>query len=211
MEQRIEYIINEVKPTDSILDVGCVNHDLHSVSKGNWLHGYLCNISSNVLGIDIEEDAIKEMKVKGYNVLVTDCEKLDLGHTFDIIIAGEVIEHLSNPGLFLEGVKKHLNPMGKFILSVPNVYCYYNILSAIFRSKVPVHEQHACWYDKTTIKQLVKRYGFEIFRFEYLPIPSTGRGRLLSLLLYKLGFRELSACGFLIVCKNNSDAIFRSY
>lgn len=207
MDKRIQLILKEIRPSDSILDIGCVNHDLISIRKGNWLHGYLCKISSNVLGIDIEEDSINQMKATGYNVLFANCEKLDLDQTFDVIIAGEVIEHLSNPGLFLEGVKRHLKPTGKFILSVPNAYCYYNILSSMFRSKVPVHEQHACWYDKTTIKQLIQRYSFEISGFEYLPIPKTGRGRFLSLLLYKLGFLELSACGFLIICKKKSDAI----
>jgi len=206
MNERIRHILEEIKPSDCILDVGCVSNKQAATVNDNWLHGAICKKCPNVLGIDIETSGLSRLRRIGYNVRKIDCERMNLGSTFDIIIAGELLEHLSNPGTFLEKVKKHLKPKGKFIISVPNAYCYYNILSIIFRSKVPIHEQHKCWYDTATIKNLLKTHGFLVHKFKFLPIPNTGRGRLVSLILYHLGLRKLSAAGFLLVCQIRSHA-----
>ena len=40
-------------------------------------------------------------------------KRFDLNETFDVIIAGEMIEHLSNPGLFLKGIQRFMTPTTK--------------------------------------------------------------------------------------------------
>ncbi len=40
--------------------------------------------------------------------------------SYDAIVCCEAMGYLQNPGLFVQSVRRHLNPRGRFILSVPN-------------------------------------------------------------------------------------------
>src|SRR3989344_3969940 len=92
-----------------VLDVGCIEHDLDRKNKERiWVHDFLRENAKNVTGIDILEDDIKKLKWQGYDVHCMNAEKFNFNKKFDVIFAGELIEHLSNPGLFLEKCKKHL-------------------------------------------------------------------------------------------------------
>jgi 2-polyprenyl-3-methyl-5-hydroxy-6-metoxy-1,4-benzoquinol methylase len=203
-DERILFILNEVKPEDKILHLGCVD-DISSIFKNRWLHGYLLKKCKNVLGLDINRDGVEKLQALGYKVIWGDCEKLNLGEKFDVIIAGELIEHLANPGNFLEGVKKHLAPGGKLILSTPNVYYFWNILSIIFRGWVPVHKEHTCWYELTTLTQLLERYGYKVIKLKYIEGYSPLIGKILSMLLCKLRMFKIGACGFMLVCRLRCD------
>lgn len=102
------------------------------------------------------------MREEGFNVVRADAEHLDLGKQFDCIVAGEVIEHLSNPGLFLDAAHRHLVPGGRLIITVPNAFGL-KIFWRIFRkNEVKVHAEHTCWYDPLTISQLLNRHAFKI-------------------------------------------------
>ena len=58
------------------------------------------------------------------------CVDLDLsplpetGLKYDLIILGDILEHLKRPDLFLAGVNDHLAPGGMVIVSVPNIANY---------------------------------------------------------------------------------------
>jgi 2-polyprenyl-3-methyl-5-hydroxy-6-metoxy-1,4-benzoquinol methylase len=203
MEKRIKLILDHLNSSDKVLDIGCVNHKAECSKKDTWLHKHIRQKCKNVKGMDIEKEEVEKLNQLGFDVIWGDCEDFDLGEKYDVVIAGELVEHLSNPGRFLSNVRMHLRPEGRFILSVPNAYCYYNILSVIFRGRVPVNDQHVCWYDKRTLRSLLERHGFRITAFEYMPIPATGRGSTMSYVLSLMGLSELSACGFFVVCKMN--------
>ena len=46
--------------------------------------------------------------------------KIRLGRKFDVIVTGEILEHLPNQGLFLENAERHLKKKGVQILTTPN-------------------------------------------------------------------------------------------
>jgi 2-polyprenyl-3-methyl-5-hydroxy-6-metoxy-1,4-benzoquinol methylase len=71
----------------------------------NWLHGVLKRNFDTVIGIDISEEVL-ELRKYGYEVYVVNAEDFDLDRKFETIVVGELIEHLSNPGKFLECAKK---------------------------------------------------------------------------------------------------------
>ncbi|MBI5561169.1 MAG: class I SAM-dependent methyltransferase, partial [Deltaproteobacteria bacterium] len=100
-----------------VLDIGCVDARQGGVRKykSTGLHIFLKEHASFLLGVDTDEGGITAMKNEGYNVTSADAENLNLGRRFDTVVAGELIEHLSNPGLFLESVKGHLNDGGTLI------------------------------------------------------------------------------------------------
>ena len=109
---RVDEILRWVQGP-KILDIGCTGHELEVDSK-EWVFGSLNQHFQNVVGIDISEANINQLRTMGYErVYVQSAEKITLEERFDTIVAGEVIEHLSNPGLFLEEARKHLVEGGR--------------------------------------------------------------------------------------------------
>ena len=63
-------------------------------------------------GIDIDRAGLQFLSQKGFqNLNYGDAEHLDqgLGTDWDVVLVCELLEHLSNPGLFLECLKGLLN------------------------------------------------------------------------------------------------------
>ena len=155
-----EKIISYVKGRE-ILDIGFVDHDLEKSKSPLWVHAFLRKYSKNVFGIDILKESIKELKQKGYNVAYGNAENFSIKKKFDLIFAGELIEHLSNPGLFLDRCKKHLKKGGVLILTTPNSFnLTENIKNVIYlRANPRVNPEHTCYYTPRTITELIRRSG----------------------------------------------------
>jgi len=205
MDYRIKLILQEIDSNDTVLDIGCVHHSAEVANTAKWLHKYLYGKAKYVLGMDILECEVEKLRNSGYNVIVADAENFKLDQKFDVIIAGELIEHLSNPGKFLERCKDHLKDKGKLILTTPNAWCILNLISVIFKGFPPLNVEHTCWYDKKTVAQLLDRYGFKIDKFDFVKPPRGARGWLLAHMLYNLGFKQLGGVGLFVVCRRESD------
>ena len=96
----------------------------------------------------------------GYNVVHGNVETMNLGRCFDVIVASDLIEHLANPGMFLERSREHLRDDGALCLVTPNAHSLNTAAKALLGAKAAVNPEHTCWYDPTTLKQLLARHGF---------------------------------------------------
>jgi SAM-dependent methyltransferase len=156
-----------------VLDVGCCRHgDMSPASNGErFLHGQLAEWASVLVGIDNDLDAIAKINAAGYNVMYGDAMNLSgLGlEKFDVVFAGELIEHLSCPGTFLDEAKRCLNPGGRLIITVPNAYSFQRMKSLRkgIDDELWTHDQHTCWYSRATTKFLLRRHGFEVDELAY--------------------------------------------
>ncbi len=162
--KRIKLIRNYVTGK-SVLDLGCIQHNWRKHSTKNWLHKQLKNHAKKVVGVDYLKKDTAELRKIGYDIRYGDVENFDLGEKFDVILAGELIEHLANPGLFLASVKKHMNSNSKLIITTPNAFALGNIfriIRRIWKFEEPDNAEHTCWYDAVTIKQLFDRNGLSI-------------------------------------------------
>ena len=85
----------------------------------------------SVWGVDISKDAIREAKDRYPSLrnkfLVGNAEKLNIKKKFDLILAFDVIEHLSSPLDALISWKSHLKNDGKILIITPNP-CGMNFL-----------------------------------------------------------------------------------
>ena len=63
---------------------------------------------------------------------ILDAEDLTQEIQFDIIIAGDIIEHLANVGKFLFGIRHLMSHNTTFILTTPNAFRYQNLVLSLF-------------------------------------------------------------------------------
>lgn len=172
-DNRIQAILEEIDG-GSVLDIGCVQHTAEKETDPNWLHQHLYNRADEVLGVDILEGELEDLIDQGYRVMYADAENLSLSQRFDTIIGGELIEHLANPGAFLNSCREHLTDDGKLILTTPNVWGIAYLKRLLFSGEVHCNEEHVCWYDRRTLRQLLERHGFNVEEIRFLrPSPET--------------------------------------
>ena len=170
---REDFILSFCKGKN-VLDLGCVRSGMtkESFYKEDLLHLKLLKVARNVVGVDIDKEGIDFLTELGISNLicldVQELEKLNLDIRFDIIIAGELIEHLDNPGLFLRGVSRFMRPDNTIlIITVPNAFSLRHFLAVILRSIELVMQDHNFYFSYTNLYSLLERHGFQIL--ELLP------------------------------------------
>jgi len=104
-----------------VLDIGCRDGALTAA----FLEG------NTVLGTDIDTQALARAQKRGITTramdLMGDWHEIE-GERFDVIVAGELLEHLFYPGTIMDKAKTHLASGGRFIGSVPNAFSLKNRL-----------------------------------------------------------------------------------
>lgn len=111
-----EAIITAVpKEAKLILDVGCGNA---------WVANYFLKKNRQVISMDISSvnpvRALRENPDKNHAALVADVFHLPLkNNSIDCIVASEIMEHVYEPGLFIDKLVEKLKPGGKLIITTP--------------------------------------------------------------------------------------------
>jgi 2-polyprenyl-3-methyl-5-hydroxy-6-metoxy-1,4-benzoquinol methylase len=101
-------------PGRRVLDLGC--------RDGALTQAYLDG--NEVVGVDADRDALAEAAGLGIETHWADLDQpLDLdAEGFDVVVAGELLEHLRDPQRLVGEVRRVLRPGGTFVASVPNAY-----------------------------------------------------------------------------------------
>lgn len=177
--QRLD-IIDELCAGKSVLHLGCTNypytHD--SIRDGMLLHSRLGEISRDLHGIDADQVGLDILRNLGFADLyqgdLENLAEIELSKTFDVILAGEMIEHLNNVGLFFNGVKRFMNPSTKLVITTVNAYCAMRVFQyAVSRSggeREPVHPDHVSYYSFSTLKLLIERHGMLVNDFYFYDV-----------------------------------------
>ena len=147
----------------SILDIGAVGNQL---TKNNL---NIKTFSKEYVGIDIQE---------AEGIIVADAQNFDLKRKFDIILALDIIEHLENAGLFLDCVKKHMKKGSKLIITTPNCLA----ITYMIEGRYYLNREHTCAYQEQTLKELLRRKGFDVKITHYHDTKGL-IGKLLSLFI----------------------------
>jgi len=152
------------------------------------LHNAILKVAARVYGVD---------RVPGDHVIAFDLDDVTMqclppttdGHDpytfdhvpypetieFDVVVCGEILEHLANPGWFLTRLHKQFS-------SVPTIITVPNAFSDVARKHLAngtenVNRDHVCWYSFRTLKTLLGRAGYSDFSFAwYKGEPLTAEG-----------------------------------
>jgi len=166
IKNKFEIIKKYIQGKD-VLDCGCVGTFEFEKFHPDFLHPKLVKLAKSVWGVDTNASGAKQMKKLGFNVVVGNVENIELGRKFDVIVAGDLLEHLSNVGMFLDNTKKHLKPSGVLIIHTPNAFGITRFYHMLAKKGVEVNPDHICYYDIKTLKQLLERHGYSIIESHY--------------------------------------------
>lgn len=100
-----------------VLDVGCAN---------GYFAQVLVERGCQVSGVEYDPAAAEEARRHLDQLVVGDLEQLDLvaelgGARFDVVVFGDVLEHLRDPLPVLRQARRLLAPGGYVVISIPNV------------------------------------------------------------------------------------------
>jgi len=153
--------ILELAEGRDVLDCGCIGDVAETPEEAKLAsHDQIAKRAKYCLGIDVWKDEVEKRRAMGYNMVYGNVETMSLGRQFDVIVASDLIEHLANPGLFLERAREHLREGGRLCLVTPNAQSLNASTKAFLGAKVAVNPEHTCWYDPTTLRQLLARFHF---------------------------------------------------
>ena len=162
MQERLLLICENIPKGAKVLDVGCIGDPAHHFKdRERWLFHRLGNITDKLKGIDINEEWVTEANRLGYhNIVFGNIENYKFDCKFDVVTAGELIEHVSNPGQFIVNMGEHLEIGGTLIISTPNVFSLNNLSRAVLGRKTRMHPEHVVGFDENLLIQLLVGNGF---------------------------------------------------
>src|SRR5687768_15580909 len=143
--QRID-AIRRICRNRNVLHLGCTNYPYtdDATEQSMLLHFDLDEVAERLTGFDYDQEGLDILKGDGStNLFRADLESLaqvDCSDTFDVIIAGEMIEHLNNPGLFLNGIKRFMTPETRLMITTVNAYCALRVAIYAVRGKGGINE-----------------------------------------------------------------------
>lgn len=181
-------LICELCAGKDVLDIGCIDHSI-DVALGlgdNWLHKRIQKVAKSLTGIDLLEEDAALLNAEGFNIIVTDAERFRFDKKFDVINAGDLIEHLTNIGCFLESAWMHLKQDGIVIITTPNPFNVEQFIKILACNAVAVNEQHTVWIDPRVMWEIARRHNFHIVQFHWIET----RFKIFNLLDNKSLFRR---------------------
>lgn len=163
--ERVKYITN-ICINKNVLDLGCFDETaLIKENSTNYLFQQISNVSALHIGVDNSKLLPPEGITYSENVKILfgdiyDLNKLGLAqYNFDIIVAGELIEHLPNTLEFFLNLKRDFSGK-RIICSTPNTTSFSNMVLALFKRE-SCHVDHYQVYSYKTLNTLCKTAKFK--------------------------------------------------
>ena len=149
-EKRSQLFKKWMGKNKKVLDMGCRDGILtrHFIEK------------NEVTGLDIDQLALEACREK----LNIETKWADFSlqipiptSSFDVVVAGEVIEHLPYPEITIAEISRILKPEGLFIGSVPNSYHIKNRLRVLKGRLIDYDQTHLRAYNVMLLRQYLEK------------------------------------------------------
>lgn len=172
---RVAFLI-EVCRGKSVLHLGCTDWPITERKRaaGLLLHERLAAVARSLTGVDCDEAGVECLRRMGYtDTHLDDVEEFTNPgvnqRQYEVIVAGEIIEHLENPGNFLRAAQRLMNAESRLVITTVNAYCLFRFLRYL-AGKEMVHEDHNFYFSPRVLQKLVTRCGLVVEAFRYYAI-----------------------------------------
>ncbi len=187
-KRRIDFILENIPDNNlKILDIGCWD--------GSYAARYMKK-TNRIYGIESSIFASKVARKKGIVVKQGDfMEKTFFNDTkFDIVVAGEVIEHIFDTDLFLQKIRKLLRNRGILILTTPNVaslprrILLFLGINPVLENRTLINESagHIRYFTFSDMYRLLTDNKFHVLKSESDILNFNNQGTLYSTLIPKI-------------------------
>jgi SAM-dependent methyltransferase len=136
------------KPTLDLLDIGCRDGTL-TKQYGSGHH---------VVGLDVDVEAVRRANAAGIDARAQDLNRDALTFpdaSFDVVVAGEVLEHLQWPEAVVRDIHRVLRPNGRFFGTVPNAFRLRNRVLFFLGRDFEVDPTHLHWFSPASMRKLL--------------------------------------------------------
>ena len=149
----------------TVLDVGCFDETaLQKRDTVHWLHGRIASVARRVVGVDSSSRIPPEGLASAANAVIRRGDGVDidpallLSEDFDVVVAGEFIEHIEAPGRFFRNMRSAF-PGRELIVSTPNGAGFANVLLGLIGREAQ-HPDHLHVFTFKILNTLCLRAGF---------------------------------------------------
>lgn len=178
----------------SVLHIGCSDWPLTAqrLAAGELLHSKLAGITTRLVGVDPDQAGIDTLSrlMPGHQFVCAYAEDLHTAlpsETFDVVLAADVVEHISNLGAALAGMRQMLAPSSKLIITTPSAFSAKRMGFLAVSGREHVHADHCYYFSPSTLTQCLTRARLRIDSLGYFMWTNpTLKNRLVNGLLYPL-------------------------
>lgn len=160
---RVETIV-ELCRDKAVLNLGCVDQVADGLPLAP-LHRRVSAVARRCVGVDIVESDVRSLRDEGLEVVLADATSPDLlgavGRPFDVVVAGEIIEHVLNVGGLMSAARSVLSPDGVLVVTTPNPYVIWGSLS-IMLGRYGGNVDHVASFCPYEMAEIADRTGFRL-------------------------------------------------
>jgi 2-polyprenyl-3-methyl-5-hydroxy-6-metoxy-1,4-benzoquinol methylase len=157
---RRDFLLAHVSAGERVLDVGC--------GEGRFTKE-LMGMGARAVGIDVAEEPLRRARARHPELelrLVAEDDPWELADSsFDVVWAGEVIEHVADTAAWLSEVRRVLRSGGSLLVSTPDHDRLTLMRLALSRRAFAAHfdprGEHLRFYSRETLTRLIADFGFE--------------------------------------------------
>ncbi|MGD0272851.1 MAG: methyltransferase domain-containing protein [Gaiellaceae bacterium] len=165
--RRREYIVSAARGK-SVLDLGFIGEvggsdDERIAAFPQQLHYELAQVGDEVVGVDYSRDivALLQQRYPHLRLVASDVCELSrhIDRPFDVVVMGDLIEHLDNPGLALDAIRPFVGRV--LIVSCPNALGLPNYVRFVL-GRFREGSDHVLSFNRFTLEHLLTRHGYTV-------------------------------------------------
>jgi len=180
-----------------------------ALRNGRFLHSRLLEVVASLVGMDNNKAMIDFLRNEfGIDdIRFGEIEEASNypGDNFDVVVVGEILEHLSNPGQALDALRARVGHGKMLIVTVPNAYSLKAFLRAIAGHEL-IHPDHVLHHSLHTLCGLLTRHGFNVTQIFSFVAGGSGWAATLTNQVLRV-FPQLAE-GIGVVCHSVDEGLF---
>ncbi|HEY3759797.1 MAG TPA: class I SAM-dependent methyltransferase [Solirubrobacteraceae bacterium] len=160
LSERLAFVLAHVSPAARVLDVGC--------GEGRFTEAF-ADRCAQVVGIDVAEEPLRRARARRPDLDLRRVEPAGswplADASFDVLWAGEVIEHVADTSAWFSEARRVLRSGGALVLSTPAHEPLTRAALALnaraFEAHFNPRSDHLRFYTRRALLELLADFGFQ--------------------------------------------------